>query len=154
VGLCFDDIRLGQFFVSAAVVVVREEMLDFARRFDRNPFHHDEELARQAGYRDIIASGFYSLSLSFNLFFNLRLWDEAGLASPGLDQLRWLRPVYPGDELHIRAQVVERRLSRSNPEVGLVHFRHDTINQDGETARSVIALHRLRCRVEVERGED
>lgn len=152
--LYFDDLEIGRSFVSPAVTIVREEMLDFARRFDRNPFHHDAAMAKHAGYRDIIASGFYSLSMSFNLFFNLQLWDESGLASPGLEQLRWLRPLYPGDQIHIKAQVVDKRLSRSDPQIGVTTFNHETFNQDDKIILSVIALHRLRCRTEVARGKN
>jgi acyl dehydratase len=144
-GRYFDDLELEMAFLSPAVMVTREEIRDFAAGFDPNPFHHDLQAAIQAGYRDVIASGFHSLALSFRLFFDLQLWDEAGLASPGLQELRWLRPLYPGDQIQILAKVIDRRLSRSDPNVGIVSMRHETFNQDGDLILSVVALHRLRC---------
>jgi len=142
----FDDLSPGQTFESPSVIVTREEIIDFAQKFDPNPFHHNQEAARAAGYSDIMASGFHTLSLSFRLFFDLNLWRTAILPSPGLDGIKFIRPLSPGQAIWIRAEVLEAIPSRSKPDQGLLRFRHDTLSDAGEVILTAECLHRLRRR--------
>jgi acyl dehydratase len=144
--LYFDDFSPGQTFQSPSMTVTREQIVDFAREFDPNPFHHDEAAARAAGYPSIIASGFHTLSLSFRLFFDLNLWSTAILPSPGLAEVKFLRPLFPDQAIRIRAEVLETIPSRSRPDQGLLRFRHDTMADTGEVILTAECLHRLRRR--------
>ena len=146
-GLFFDDIRTGQVFESAPHVVPRSEIVEFARSYDPNMFHLDPAAARAIGLTDVIASGFHTLSLSFRLFFDIHPWDDAILPSPGIDKVRFLKPVYPGDSLFVRATVIETTVSRSRPDRGIVRVSHETLNATSrEPVLSAEAMHRLRRR--------
>ena len=142
----FDDFTPGQTFVSPATTVTREQIIAFATEFDPNPFHHDEEVARQAGYPGIIASGFHTLSISFRLFFDLGLWSTAILPSPGLSSIKFVRPLFPNQQIRIRAEVLECIPSRSRPDQGLLRFQHDTLGDSDELILTAECLHRLRRR--------
>jgi acyl dehydratase len=144
--LCFDDFSPGQTFESAPVTVTREQIIDFAKAFDPNPFHHDEAAAQSAGYPGIIASGFHTLSLSFRLFFDLNLWPTAILPSPGLGGVKFIQPLFPDQAIRIRAEVLETIPSRSKPDRGLLRFRHDTMLDNDEVILTAECLHRLRRR--------
>ena len=146
-GLFFEDIQVGQVFEAGPYTVSRDEIIDFARRFDPNPFHLDDAAAAAAGLPSVIASGFHTLSLSFRLFFDLHLWDEAIMPSPGMDNVRWLKPLCPGDTIGIRASVIETTLSRSKPDRGVIKVRHDTLAFGSESVvLTAQAMHRLRTR--------
>ncbi|PSJ62909.1 MaoC/PaaZ C-terminal domain-containing protein [Pseudaminobacter soli (ex Li et al. 2025)] len=146
--LFFDDIRVGQEFQSGSQLVNRDDILDFAKVFDPNPFHSDDEAARAVGYPGIMASGLHTLSLSFRLFFDLHLWDDSVMPSPGIDKVRWLKPLYGGQEIRIKATVIEVTASRSKSDRGIVRLLHETM----ETASQDViftaeGLHRLRRRL-------
>jgi acyl dehydratase len=146
-GLFFDDITIGQAFEAGPHRVDRDEILDFANRFDPNPFHLDDEAAQEAGLPGIIASGFHTLSLSFRLFFELHIWDDAIIPSPGLNNIRWLKPLFPGDELRIRATILSKTPSQSRPDRGAVVALHESFVAGGEDPiLTVEAIHRLRTR--------
>lgn len=146
--LFFDDIQIGLRFVSDSHVVSRADILDFAKSFDPNPFHSDDEAAKAVGYPGIMASGLHTLSLSFRLFFDLHVWDESVMPSPGLDKVRWLMPLYGGQSIYIRATVMEATASRSKPDRGVVRLLHETIETSGgETIFTAEGLHRLRRRL-------
>lgn len=146
--LYFDDIHIGQRFESGDHKVSRADILDFAGTFDPNPFHFDDEAARAVGYPGIMASGLHTLSLSMKLFFDLHVWDEAVMPSPGMDKVRWLKPLFGGDSIRIRATVIEATMSRSKQDRGIVRLLHETINaSSAETIFSVECLHRLRRRL-------
>jgi len=146
-GLFFEDIQVGQVFEAGPYTVIRDEIIDFARTFDPNPFHLEDAAAASLGMPSVIASGFHTLSLSFRLFFDLHLWDEAIMPSPGMDNVRWLKPLFPGDSIGIRATVIEATLSRSKPDRGVVKVRHDTLALgSGSVVLTAEAMHRLRTR--------
>jgi len=147
VNLFFDDVRVGQVFESARHTFLRSEIVAFAQLFDPNAFHLDPAAARALGMNDVIASGFHTLSLSFRLFFEIHPWDDAILPSPGIDKVRFLQPVYPGDSVFVRATVLEVLPSGSRPDRGMVRLLHETL---GATTHvpilSAEAMHRLRRR--------
>lgn len=142
----FDDLHLGQRFVTPAMTVSETQILDFARIYDPQPFHIDAEAAKQTEFGGLIASGFHTLSLSFSLFFRLGIFSAANLGSPGMEEIRWLKPLRPGDTIHAEAEVTALKASQSKPDRGIVTMRHDTFNQDGALILTVICLHRLKRR--------
>lgn len=144
--LYFDDLHTGQRFVTPAVTVSETQILDFARVYDPQPFHIDAEAARQTEFGGLIASGFHTLSLSFSLFFRLGIFSAANLGSPGMEEIRWLRPLRPGDTIHAEAEITALKASQSKPDRGIVTMRHDTLNQDGALILTVTCLHRLKRR--------
>lgn len=142
----FDDLHVGQRFTTPGVTVSETQILDFARIYDPQPFHIDAEAARQAEFGGLIASGFHTLSLSFALFFRLGAFSAANLGSPGMEEIRWLRPLRPGDTIHAEAEVTALKASQSKPDRGIVTMRHDTFNQAGALILTVNCLHRLKKR--------
>lgn len=126
-----DDLELGAETSFGSTEVTREEVLDFARRYDPQPFHLSDEAAAKTHFGRLAASGWHTCAMVMGVIARRVVSEEqAGLGSPGIDELRWLKPVYPGDTLHVRSKIVEIRPSRSKPELG--SFRSATIvtNQD------------------------
>lgn len=152
-GLFFEDVSVGQIFESARRTIERPEILTFAEAYDPNAFHLDSAAARAIGLRDVIASGFHTLSLSFQLFFDIHPWDDAVLPSPGVDKIRFLRPLYPGDTVFVRATVLEIIPSATKPDRGIVRVSHETINAASlEPILTAEAMHRLRRRANIDPG--
>jgi len=130
--LHFEDFKAGDVHQLGSRTITREEMLAFARAFDPQPFHIDEEAARTSIYGGLIASGWHTASLCFRLAVDSLIGHAASLGAPGVEEVRWLKPVRPGDTLHVRAEVLETRPSRSKPDRGAVHIRYDAFNQRDE----------------------
>ena len=125
----FDDLEVGQETLFGHYDVTREEVLDFARKYDPQPFHLSDEEAAKTHFGRLAASGWHTCAMTMAVIArNLSL--QAGLGSPGVDELRWLKPVYPGDTLHVRGTIIEKTPSRSKPFMG--SFRTETVvtNQD------------------------
>jgi acyl dehydratase len=139
----FDDFEVGERFVSAGVTVTESMILDFALTYDPQPFHIDAEAAKTSVYGGLIASGFQTLALGFRMFYGEGLVRTASLGSPGMDELRWLRPVRPGDTLHTEVEVVEKKPSASKPDRGIVRMRFRVVNQKGEDVMSFAAMQLL-----------
>ena len=142
----FDDFAVGQTFSTAGLTVSEAAILDFALIYDPQPMHLDTPAATAGPFGGLIASGFQTLSLSFSLFFRLGIVSESNLGSPGLDELRWKRPLRPGDTIRVVAEVVAIKPSTSKPDRGVVTMRHDTFNQRDELILSVTGMHMLRRR--------
>ncbi len=139
--LYFEDFAPGQVLESGSHTVTLEEILAFARQFDPQPIHVDETAARRSPYGGIIASGWHTAALCMRMVVDSALVGETGsLGSPGVDELRWLRPVRPGDTLRVLIEVLEVRPSRSKPDRGLVRLRYTVRNQHGEDAMTVVAM--------------
>lgn len=128
----WEDFHPGRELLTHTVEVTREEVIDFARRYDPQRFHVDEEAAKHTMFGGLIASGWMTASMSMRLMCDAYLLDSASLGSPGLDKLQWLKPVRPGDVLRVRTTVLEARPMESRPEVGLAKSRMETLNQHGE----------------------
>jgi acyl dehydratase len=135
----FDDFQVGQVSEAGPYVVSREEILAFAHQFDPQPFHVDEEVARGSIYGGIIASGWHTASVAHRLLVTGVLADAAGMGSPGLDELRWLRPVRPGDALTLRVEILSTTPSRSKPDRGAIKCRLEVRNQQGELVMTEVA---------------
>jgi len=126
-----EDLEVGQTTRFGSYKVTREEVIDFARKYDPQPFHLSDEAAAETHFGRLAASGWHTCAMAMALIArHVNETQQAGLGSPGVDNLRWLKPVYPGDTLHVSSTVVEVRPSRSKPDIG--SFRSDTIvtNQD------------------------
>ena len=127
----FEDLEVGEETDYGSCEVTRGEVIEFARRYDPQPFHLSDEEAAKTHFGRIAASGWHSCAMTMGVIARYVVGhSQAGLGSPGVDELRWLKPVYPGDTLHVRGTIVEKRPSRSKPEIG--SFRTETIvtNQD------------------------
>lgn len=146
------DDRYLEDYVTGAVhefgymMVEEAEVIAFAERFDPQPFHRDSQAAKGSIYRGLIASGWHTASLMMRLFVDYYLSRVASLGSPGVDELRWLKPVFPGDELFMRVTVLETTRSRSKPDRGIVRSFIEVLNQRDEVVMTMKALNFLLCR--------
>ncbi len=141
-----DDLTPGQRFTSPGLTLSEAEIIDFAWRYDPQPFHLDATAALGSPYGGLIASGFQSLAICFRLFIQSGVLAESSMGSPGIDELRWLAPVRPGDTLHSEIEVLEVRPSSSRPDRGIARLKYQAVNQRGETVLSFIVNHLLRRR--------
>ena len=145
--LYFDDFRVGDRFESPGMTVTEGQIIDFAMQFDPQVFHLDAEAAKRTIYGGLIASGIHTIALTFRLFLMAgALNAENSLGSPGFDELRWLRPVRPGDTLRAVGEVFELRPSKSQADRGIVRFNYSALNQRGEKVFSVIGNQIVRRR--------
>jgi len=139
-----DDLAPGQRFTSPGLTLTEAEIIDFAWRYDPQPFHLDANAAADSPYGGLIASGFQSLAICFRLFIQSGVLAESSMGSPGIDELRWLAPVRPGDTLHSEIEVLEVRPSNSKPDRGIARLKYQAVNQRGEAVLSFIVMHLLR----------
>ncbi|HYZ21195.1 MAG TPA: MaoC family dehydratase [Rhodopila sp.] len=134
----YEDFQVGQRFTSRSLVMTRERIVAYAEEFDPQPQHLSEEGAAKSNFGELIASGWHTAAVSMRLQYEAVFGRIAnGAIGAGVD-LRWLRTVRPGDELHVVVEVKEMRPSNSRPERGLVTFLTTTINQDGEPAETML----------------
>jgi acyl dehydratase len=142
----FDDYAQGDVFEFGDCLVTAEHIIEFARRYDPQPFHVDPEEARHSSFGGLVASGWMTGSLVMRMMVDHFISPQSAMGSPGLDQVRWIRPVHPGDRLHVRVTVLEVRRSTSKPDRGVLKLRQEAINQDGITVMSMEGLAMQRCR--------
>ena len=128
----WEDFKVGERVNIGTVVVDRDEVIEFASRYDPQPFHIDEEAARQSIYGGLIASGWHSCSMVMRLICDSYMLDTASLGSPGLENVRWLKPVRPGDSLTAYRTIEESRASKSRPDAGIVKTFWEVENQEDE----------------------
>jgi acyl dehydratase len=128
----FEDLELGRERYFGSYEVTREEVLEFARKYDPQPFHLSDEAAARTHFGRLAASGWHTCAMVMATTVRHFMTEEpqAGLGSPGIDELRWLKPVYPGDTLHVRGTILERTPSRSKPDLGSFRTRTTVTNQD------------------------
>lgn len=136
----WEDFAVGTTREFGGLAVTKEEILRFAKQFDPQPFHVDEEAARRSPFGGLIASGWHTGSLMMRLLVDHYISHVASLGSPGIDELRWLRPVRPGDTLSVRATVTEVRPSRSKPDRGIVRSFVEVLNGNREVVMTLSAL--------------
>jgi acyl dehydratase len=127
-----DDFAVGQVFRSGRIRVEADRIKSFAAEFDPQPFHLDPEAATHAFFRGLVASGWHTAALTMRLLADSELKPAGGIIGLGFEELRWPRPVRPGDELSLQTEVLEVRPSQSRPEQGLIKIRVTTLNQAGE----------------------
>jgi acyl dehydratase len=142
----FEDYVPGPTYEYGPISVTEAEIIDFARKFDPQYIHTDPEKAEHGPFAGLISSGWHTASLMMRLYADNYVSSVAAIASPGVDELRWLKPVRPGDSLWIRVAVLESRRSRSKPHFGMVRVFIEVANQNKETVMTVKAMNLIRCR--------
>ena len=142
----FEDYPIGAIFDCGSIAVDQAEMIAFARRYDPQYFHTDPNAAKESAFGGLIASGWQTAALTMRLLVEGYLSSVASLGSPGIDELRWTRPVRPGDVLHVKVNVLDAKLSRTKPDRGIVRSLIEVSNQSGESVMSFKAINLLRCR--------
>src|ERR1700739_4771111 len=128
---CWEDFTVGRVLPLGSTTVTREAALAFAGQFDPQPFHLDDAAAEASLFKRLSASGWHTCAMTMRLMGDGYLNDWAGLGAPGIDDLRWLKPVYPGDTISAEMTVLESRVMKSKPHVGLVLSRWRVFNQEG-----------------------
>lgn len=142
----FEDFRPGEVIEFGDYLVTEEEIIDFARRYDPQPFHVDSKAAAESIYGGLIASGWMTGSIMMRLLVDHFIAPAASMGSPGVDEVRWVRPVRPGDRLHLRVTIVDAKRSQSKPDRGIVQVQQEMINQQGDTVMSLRGMSLAKCR--------
>jgi acyl dehydratase len=137
--LTFEDLPLGRLGTFGPYPVTREEILAFAAEFDPQPMHLDEEAAQRSMLKGLSGSGWHLCAIMMRMMFDGFIGRTASLGSPGVNEVRWLAPLRPGDELTLDADVVEARVSRSRPETGIVTFKCTARNASGQALCEMIS---------------
>jgi acyl dehydratase len=141
----FEDYRVGDEFAGEPVPLSEREIVDFARRYDPQPFHVDPAAAKESPYRGLIASGFHTAAAVWGGMLRAGFLNGRGIGAPGIE-IQWLKPVRPGDTLTMAARVVEARTSRSKPDRGFVTFQSSVTNQNGEEVMTLSFTDMIRTR--------
>jgi acyl dehydratase len=135
----FEDFAVGQMYRSGRIRIDSNRIKSFAAEFDPQPFHLDENAARNSIFRGLAASGWHTAALTMRLLVESELKPAGGIVGAGFDEFRWSHPVRPGDELRIESEIVEVRPSKSRPEQGLIKVRTTTFNQDGKPVQVLVS---------------
>lgn len=128
----WEDFKVGETHQIGEKRVDKGDIIAFAKQFDPQPFHVDEAAAKASLYGGLIASGWHTVALVMRMMCDSYMLDAASLGSPGIDNLKWLMPVRPGDTIRAQRTTLEVRASASRPEMGLVKTRWEVFNQNGE----------------------
>lgn len=143
----FEDIAVGAKASFGNYRVTREEVIAFAEKYDPQPFHLSDEAAAQTHFGRLSASGWHTCAMVMSMIVeNLKNHRQAGLGSPGVDELRWLKPVYPGDTLRCETEVIEKRQSQSRPEMGIFKSRMTVLNQHDVPVMTMVSNGLIRTR--------
>jgi acyl dehydratase len=143
----FEDLEVGAETEFGSYQVTREEVLEFARKYDPQPFHLSDEEAAKTHFGRLSASGWHTAAMTMAVIAR-HVVDQrqAGLGSPGIDELRWKKPVYPGDTLHVHGKILEKTPSRSRPEMGSFRTETTVTNQHGDVVMTFISIVLIRRR--------
>lgn len=143
----YEDLEIGMTRNFGGYEVTREEVIEFASKYDPQPFHLSDEAAAQTHFGKVSASGWHTCSMTMRMMVeNMMNEKSAGLGSPGVDQLRWKKPVYPGDTLRCETKIIEKRRSASRPEMGIFKSRIRTFNQNDEIVLEMVSNALIRTR--------
>jgi acyl dehydratase len=142
----FEDYPVGEIADFGDYPVTEEEIVDFAKRYDPQPFHVDHEAARASIYGGLIASGWMTASCAMRMLVDHYISPLASMGSPGVDELRWLVPVRAGDRLRMRTTVLESRRSQSKPDRGMIRFHWNVLRQDGTSVMTMTGWGMYRTR--------
>lgn len=153
--LHFEDIVVGSKSSYGSYAVTREEVVEFAGKYDPQPFHLDDEAAAQTYFGRLSASGWHTAAMAMRMMVdNMKVNRQAGLGSPGVDELRWLKPVYPGDTLRVEGEILSKRRSKSRPEMGSFQGRTTVFNQHDVAVMTMVSTGLIRVRGERTPEED
>ncbi len=136
----------GSVYRFGSILVEEKEIVDFAKTYDPQVFHVDPEAAKRTSFGGLVASGWHTVALAMRLLVDNRLSRMANLGSPGVDELRWLKPVRPGDVLSVRLTIMEVRRSQSKPDRGIVRGLVEVLNQSGEVVTTWKGVNIVLCR--------
>jgi acyl dehydratase len=136
----FEDYPPGHIYEFGSVVMTEEEILDFARKYDPQSFHTDPAQAVHSRFGGLIASGWHTIGVTMRLLVEHYLSHTAAMASPGMDEVRWMVPVRPGDTLRARVETLEAKPSRTKPDRGMVRAKIEALNQRDEVVMSMIGM--------------
>jgi len=136
----FEDIEVGKKSRFGSYEVQRDEVIAFAQKYDPQPFHLSDESAAETHFGRLSASGWHTCAMTMAMTVqNLKAEGHAGLGSPGIDELRWLQPVYPGDTLRCESEILDKRASESRPEMGIFHSRTTVFNQHDQPVMTFVS---------------
>ncbi len=138
--LYLDDFKPGQIIEVPGRTITEEEIINFASEFDPQPFHTDKEAAKDHMFGGLVASGWHTASIMMRALVDGYISKAASLGSPGIDQLRWHKPVRPGDCLSVRIEVLEVNPSKSKPHLGILRTKTEVHNQDNEVVLSMLGM--------------
>jgi acyl dehydratase len=133
----FEDYPVGEIAEFGDYLITEAEVLSFAAQYDPQPFHLDQAAGADSIYGGLIASGWMTASVAMRMMVDHYISPRSSMGSPGIDELRWLRPVRPGDRLRLRVSVVDARASQSKPDRGMVQFLEEVVNQEGTTVMTL-----------------
>lgn len=151
----FEDIEVGRSAAFGAYVVKREEVIDFASKYDPQPFHLSDEAAANTYFGRLSASDWHTAAMTMAMLVeNMKQVQQAGLGSPGLDELKWLKPVYPSDTLRCETEVIDKRPLKSRPGVGIYKSRLIVFNQNDEPVMSMVSNGLIRMRPTTSEGDN
>jgi acyl dehydratase len=143
----FEDLVVGTKQAFGHYLVDRDAVIAFAEAYDPQPFHLSDEAAAQTHFGRLSASGWHTCAMVMAMVVaNLKANEQAGLGSPGIDELRWLKPVYPGDTLRCETEILDKRASQSRPEMGSFRNSMAVFNQDGVKVMSFVSIGLIRTR--------
>ena len=131
------------------IFIDKEKIIAFASEFDPQPFHINMEVAEKSEFGGLIASGWHTAAATMRLLVDHFLSESSSLGSPGIDELRWLKPVRPSETLRVRVTILDTRKSKSKPDRGFVRSKIETLNSKEETVMSLIATTIVLCKIEV-----
>ncbi len=133
----WDDFQVGQKTVLGSKSFTKESIISFAEKYDPQFFHTDERLAIESSYGGLISSGWQTCSEMMRLICDSYLLETASLGSPGIENLRWIKPVRPGDKITLSREIKSKRLSRTNPKIGIVDILFEASNQNNDLVLSM-----------------
>ena len=142
----FEDFSPGEVTEFGDYLITEEEILEYARRYDPQPFHVDREAAAESMFGGLIASGWMTGSIMMRLLVEHFISPISGMGSPGVDEVRWPKPVRAGDRLRVRITTIEAKRSQSKPDRGIIQVQQEMINQHGDTVMSLRGTSFLKCR--------
>ena len=142
----FEDFTMGRRFETGARKLSQDDIVEFGRQFARLPYHTDPEAAKDTMFGGVVAAGLHTAALAFGLFIETGVFSVCGMGSPGMDKVRWRRPVRPGDEVRAIAEVIEASPARGDGGRNLIRLAFDTMNQNDETVLIMHTMHYVKSR--------
>lgn len=137
--LCYEDVDVGQTAEFGRYEMTREEILDFASKYDPQPFHLSDEGGKHSIFGALCASGWHTCAATMRMMVEQMKAENSGsMGSPGVDEIRWVKPVFPGDILHVHTEVLSKHPSKSRPQIGIIKMRYKVLNQKDEMVMTFI----------------
>ena len=143
--LYYEDFKIGYIINTKPIKITKEEIIDFAKKYDPQDFHVNEEAAKSGPFGSLVSSGFMTLGKSFTQFFDTGVINGTGMGAWGIDELRWLKPVYPDDELITKSEVIYKKKSSKNPAKGTIKTLQSVTNQNDELVMTWISNFLIKC---------